>query len=137
VEKKKKIEEMYFIQKKNLTEIAQELQTSISYISKILRANDKYKEEKENRKKETHVKRRKQQKDLIYNKRKEKIDTSYQIMKQEHEKAIVELSKRSKLGDNALRKWCSLYKFNKERNQYEFDTSKVIKPIDFPMYIKA
>lgn len=137
MEKKKKIEEMYFIQKKNLTEIAQELQTSISYISKILRANDKYKEEKENRKKDTHIKRRKQQKDLIYNKRKEKIDTSYQIMKQEHEKAILELSKRSKLGDNALRKWCSLYKFNKERNQYEFDTSKVIKPIDFPMYIKA
>lgn len=128
---------MYFIQKKNLTEIAQELQTSISYISKVLRTNEKYKQEKEIRKLDTETKRRKQQRELIYKKRKQKVDLEYQTMKKQHEIDTKELSTKSKLVDNALRKWCNLYKYNELRNQYEFDTSKVPKPIDFPMYIKV
>lgn len=137
MEKKKKIEEMYFIQKKNLTEIAQELQLSVSYISRILRANEKYKNEKEQRKSINEIKRRKQQKTLIYNGRKRKINIDYQVIKKMHEEAVKELSKRAKLNDDALRKWCSLYKYNQVKNQYEFDTSNVLKPIDFPRYIKA
>jgi len=46
------INELYFKQEKTLSEIAQSINTSISYISKVLRNNEKYKVEKERRKQE-------------------------------------------------------------------------------------
>ena len=39
VEKREKIEEMYFIQKMSLTNIAKELKVSVSYVSRLLRDN--------------------------------------------------------------------------------------------------
>ena len=59
------INELYFDEKKTLTEIADIINTSESYISKILRKNEKYNEEKEKRKNEKLIHRRKVQKDLI------------------------------------------------------------------------
>ena len=46
---------MYFVEKKNLTEIAQIIETSVSYISRILRKDQRYKEEKEKRKKDNLI----------------------------------------------------------------------------------
>ena len=66
------INELYFVEKKNLTEIAQIIETSVSYISRILRKDQRYKEEKEKRKKDNLIQRRKTQKELIYTKRKNK-----------------------------------------------------------------
>ena len=63
------INELYFEKKKNLTEIAQIINTSVSYISKILRKDERYKEEKEKRKKDNLIQRRETQKELIYTKR--------------------------------------------------------------------
>ena len=60
------INELYFEKKKNLTEIAQIINTSVSYISKILRKDERYKEEKEKRKKDNLIQRRETQKELIY-----------------------------------------------------------------------
>lgn len=37
VEKRKKIEEMYFIQKMSLTNIAEKLNVSVSYVLRLLR----------------------------------------------------------------------------------------------------
>ena len=37
------INELYFEEKKNLTEIAQIIETSVSYISRILRKDQRYK----------------------------------------------------------------------------------------------
>ena len=53
------INELYFVEKKNLTEIAQIIETSVSYISRILRKDQRYKEEKEKRKKDNLIQRRK------------------------------------------------------------------------------
>lgn len=132
------INELYFSQEKTLTEISEIINTSVSYISKILRQNERYKIEKEKRKKENLEKRRKIQKDMIYNARKSKIDIEYIDLKSQHEQASKELSKRSILGNDTLRKWCSsAYKFNKQKNCYEFDTKNLIKPADFPLYIKV
>ena len=138
MEKVAMINELYFEEKKTLTEIAKVINTSVSYISKILRKNEKYNEEKEKRKNENILKRRKVQKDLIYGKRKSNIDIEYIKLKTQHEQASMELSKRSILGKDTLRKWCSsAYVYNKNKKRYEFDTKNLNKPSDFPSYIKV
>ena len=137
MEKVAMINELYFEEKKTLTEIAEVINTSVSYISKILRKNEKYNEEKEKRKNENLLKRRKVQKDLIYGKRKSNIDIEYIKLKTQHEQAAMELSKRSILGKDTLIKWCSsAYVYNKNKKRYEFDTKNLNKPSDFPSYIK-
>ena len=138
MEKVAMINELYFEEKKTLTEIAEVINTSVSYISKILRKNEKYNEEKEKRKNENLLKRRKIQKDLIYGKRKSNIDIEYIKLKTQHEQASMELSKRSILGKDTLRKWCSsAYVYNKNKKRYEFDTKNLNKPSDFPLYVKV
>lgn len=132
------INALYFEQRKSLTEIADMINTSVSYISKVLRKNEKYKMEKEKRKKENLIRRKEIQKDLIYKQRKKKTDTDYINLKSKHEQASIELSKRSVISKDALRKWCSsAYKYNKEKKCYEFDSKNLTKPTDFPLYIKA
>lgn len=132
------INELYFKQGKTLTEIAEIINTSISYISRVLRKNLKYQEEKEKRKNNNQIRRRKVQKEMIYSKRKNKIDIDYINLKNKHEQATMELSKRSILGIDTLRKWCSsAYKYNQSKNRYEFDTENLTKPADFPLYIKT
>lgn len=131
------IQNLYFEQQKTLTEIAEIIGTSVSYISKILRKNQKYNEEKEKRKQEKLIKRRKRQKDLIYQNRKHRIDIEYINMQKRHEQASKELSKNSRLGKDTLKKWCSsAYKYNEDKQRYEFKTEELLKPADFPQYIK-
>ena len=132
------INDLYFEQRKSLTEIAEIINTSVSYISKILRKNEMYKIEKEKRKEENQKRRKKVQKDLIYSKRESKTDIDYINLKNKHEQDINELSKHSTIGNHALRKWCnSAYKYNNKKKCYEFDTQNLLKPADFPLYIKA
>lgn len=138
MEKVAMINELYFKQGKTLTEIAEIINTSISYISKVLRKNQKYQDEKEKRKNKNQIQRRKVQKEMIYSKRKTKIDIDYINLKNKHEQATMELSKRSILGKDTLRKWCSsAYKYNESKNRYEFDIENLTKPADFPLYIKT
>lgn len=135
------INDLYFEQKKSLTEIAEIINTSISYVSKVLRKDKKYKIEKEKRKQDKLLQRKRIQKKLIYEKRKSTNSTKdieYINLKNKHEQATKELSKHSTIGNQALRKWCSgAYKYNDRKKCYEFDTQNLLKPADFPLYIKA
>ena len=136
--KKEEITLLYFQEGKNLTQISEILEVSISYISKILRKDTRYAEEKENRKADNLVQRRKHQKKIIYANRKNKIDLAYAVLLKQHDDDVKELSKTSKLGDLALRKWCSsVYKYNNKKKRYEFNAGSALKPADFPSYIKA
>lgn len=140
MEKKKKIEDLYFKEKMSLTEIANQLNVSISYISRILRENIHYKTEQERRKAQNKATRREKQKELIYKLRKNKLNQNLmenQQVKEQHKQATKELSKRKTIGNEALRKWCSLYKYDKKKKRYVFDTKKALKPNDYPMYIKV
>lgn len=138
MEKIEMIKDLYFNKKNNLTEISEIVGTSISYISKILRNDRKYQIEKTKRKQENLLLRRKKQKKLIYSGRKNKNDIDYINMKNQHDQDTRELSKHSVIGNDVLRKWCSsAYKYNKKRNRYEFDNDDLLKPADFPKYIKA
>lgn len=136
---KETIENLYFEEKKNLTEISKILNVTVGYISKILKQNKNYMIEKERRKEENHIKRRNIQKDMIYSKRKQKgIDLGYIELQNAHEQAAKELSKSSRIGKEALRKWCSsAYKYNPLKKRYEFDAGDSTKSVDLPQYIKA
>lgn len=132
------IKMLYFEEKKTLTEISEILQTSISYISKILKKDERYKKEKELRKQENHNKRKEKQKELIYSKRKRVVDIEYLKLKEEHKKASMELSKSSTIGKDVLRKWCSsAYIYNSQKNRYEFNENELLKPADFPKVINV
>ena len=95
--------------------------------------------EKERRKQENHIKRRNIQKDMIYSNRKQKgIDLGYIELQNAHEQAAKELSKSSRIGTEALRKWCSsAYKYNPLKKRYEFDAGSSARSVDLPQYIKA
>lgn len=136
---KETIESLYFEEKKNLTEISKILNVTVGYISKILKQNKDYMIEKERRKQENLTKRRNIQKDMIYSKRKQKgIDLGYIELQNAHEQAAKELSKSSRIGTEALRKWCSsAYKYNPLKKRYEFDAGSSAKSVDLPQYIKA
>lgn len=136
---KETIESLYFEEKKNLTEISKILNITVGYISKILKQNKKYVVEKERRKKVNYVKRRKVQKDMIYKQRKNKeIDLGYIEVQNAHEQAARELSKSSKIGTEAIRKWCSsAYNYNPLKKRYEFDADGLAKSADLPKYIKV
>ena len=136
---KETIESLYFDEKKNLTEISKILNATVGYISKILKQNNDYVIEKERRKQENLTKRRNIQKDMIYSKRKQKgIDLGYIELQNAHEQAAKELSKSSRIGTEALRKWCSsAYKYNPLKKRYEFDAGSSAKSVDLPQYIKA
>lgn len=132
------INNLYFEQHKSLTEIADFINTSVSYISKILRKDKRYIEEKNRRKKQNLRNRRDKQKQLIYAKRVKKYDIGYIQMKTQHEQDIRELSRSTIIGNPTLRRWCSsAYKYNKMKKAYVFDTETLLKPADFPLYIKA
>ena len=136
--RKEEITVLYFQEGKSLTEISKLVGVSISYISKILRKDSRYADEKENRKADNLAQRRKKQKKIIYANRKNNTDLTYAVLLKQHEQDTKELSKTSKLGDLALRKWCSsVYKYNNEKKRYEFNAGSALKPADFPSYIKA
>ena len=139
MDKKIHIQNLYFNEEKTLTEIAKELNTSDSYISKILRTNKMYLIEKEKRKRENLRKRRNKQKEIIYKNRKNKEkDLSYYELKSAHEQASKELSKSRKLATEAIRKSCpNAYHYNKKKNRYEFREDKSLRSLDLPKYIKA
>ncbi len=133
------IEKLYFEEKKTLTQIAEELKVSVSYVTKILKQNQMYSIEKEKRKEENLVKRREKQKESIYKKRKQNryVDLSYIAVKNSHEQATRELSKSHTIGNQALRKWCSnAYQYNSKKKRYEFNAGNGVRPIDLPKYIK-
>lgn len=133
--------ELYFIQKKSIKEIANIVNTSTSYVSRILKQDERYITEKKNRADERFKQRRKKQKEQIYSKRANKSINQYnsmQLLQQIHNQDVLELSEHRNIGNQALRKWCSsAYKFNSDKNRYEFDTERLVKPMDFPLYIKA
>ena len=119
MEKRESIENLYFEEKKTLTQIAEDVKVSVSYVTKILKQNQMYNIEKEKRKEENLAKRRLKQKECIYKKRKQKkgLDLAYIALKNSHEQAAKELSKSSSIGNEALRKWCgSAYKYNPQKN---------------------
>lgn len=116
-----KILQLYFDEKLNQTEIAKILNISNNAVSKVLKADPKYQEEKNNRKQLNKIKRNKDIQRRVEKKRKQTNSSDIQIIKKMHEQASLELSGGTKpISNRAFRNWnSSVYKYNSRNQSYE------------------
>ena len=134
---KENIITLFYIEHLKVKEIAEKVNTSSAYITKIIKQDTRYIQEKEYRKAISKDKRKVTQNNFIKNKREnQKIDDNYSFVQSQHEQATRELSKSKHLSNENYRKWnYSAYKYNPSRKRYEFD-EKLGRSIDVPKYIK-
>lgn len=135
---KENIINLFYCKHLKVKEIAEQLNVSSSYISKIIKQDKRYLQEKTVRKELAKNKRKHDQNQFIRKKREQKkLEDDYYTVKAQHEQASIELSKSKHLSNENYRKWnISAYKYNPSKNRYEFD-SKLGRSADIPKYIKG
>ena len=128
---------LFYIEHLKVKEIAEKVDTSSAYITKVVKQDSRYLQEKEYRKAISKDKRKVAQNKFIKNKRENKrIEDNYSFVQSQHEQATRELSKSKHLSNESYRKWnYSAYKYNPSKKRYEFD-EKLGRSIDVPKYIK-
>lgn len=121
---KDKIISAYYLEHLKVKEIAENLSVSTAYVSKTIKKDSRYTEEKQYRKDNSIEKRRIEKNKYIKDKReKQKIEDNYQAIKVQHNQASRELSKARHLSNESYRKWnCSAYNYNPSKHRYEFDS---------------
>lgn len=134
---KENIISLFYVEHLSVKEISEKVNTSSAYVSKVIKEDERYLDEKQYRKDISKNKRKTAQNNFVKNKRENKmIDDNYNFMKSQHNQAIRELSKSSKLTNEAYRKWnYSAYQYNSSKRRYEFD-STLGRSADVPKYIK-
>ena len=135
--KKDMIIELFFEQHLKVTEISKNIGTSSAYITKIIKADPRYIEEKKNRKEISKRNRKIAQNSFMKNKREQKrIDDQYLIVKAQHNQDVMELSKRGHMNNQTFRKWnSSAYNYNPSKHRYEFN-DQFGRAADVPKYVK-
>ena len=134
---KELINNYFFMEHLKVKEIAEKVHTSSSYITKIIKQDPRYTEEKIYRRDISKEKRKINQNKFVKNKREQKrIDDNYAFMEEQHRQATIELSKSKHLSNESYRKWnISAYKYNPLKRRYEFD-KRLGRSADVPEYIK-
>jgi len=135
--KKDKIIELFFINHLSVKKIADSVGTSSAYITKIVKTDERYIQEKQYRKEKSKEKRKQDKNNFMKNKREQKrIDDNYSFVQAQHDKATRELSKSRYITNETYRKWnSSAYKYNPLKKRYEFD-ERLGRASDIPKYIK-
>lgn len=135
--KKNKIIELFFINHLSIKEIANIVDTSSAYITKVIKNDERYVMEKQYRKEKSKEKRKQDKNNFMKNKREQKrIDDNYSFVQAQHYQATRELSKSRHITNETYRKWnSSAYKYNPLKKRYEFD-EKLGRASDIPKYIK-
>lgn len=135
--KKENIIDMFYKAHLKVKDIADAVNTTSAYISKIVKQDNRYFQEKLFRKDVSKAKRKVSQNTFIKNKREiKKIEDNYAIVQAQHIQASRELSKSKHLSNEAYRKWnYSAYKYNPSKRRFEFDSS-LGRSADVPKYIK-
>ena len=120
---KEKIINLFYFKHLKVKDIADTLHVSSAYITKIIKQDNRYIEEKETRKKESKKNRKLAQNKFVREKREQKrIEDNYAILQVQHVQAVKEMSKSNYLTNENYRKWNSgAYKYNPVKKQYEFD----------------
>ena len=117
----------FFIEHLKVKEIAEIVHTSSSYITKIIKQDERYSEEKKKKDQNRFIKHKREQK---------RIDDNFAFVEEQHRQATLELSKSKHLSNESYRKWnISAYKYNPSKHRYEFD-EKLGRSADVPKYIK-
>ena len=134
---KENILNLFYIEHLKVKEISAIVNTSSAYITKIIKQDTRYMQEKEYRKSISNAKRKVAQNNFVKNKREnKKIEDNYSIVQFQHEQATRELSKAKHLSNESYRKWnYSAYKYNPSKKRYEFNDT-LGRSYDVPKYIK-
>lgn len=134
---KDKIINLFFIQHLKVKEIAEKTNVTSAYITKVIKKDTRYLQEKEYRKQISRKNRKLAQNDFIKRKRENKrIEDNYEFVQAQHIQASMELSKSKKISDENYRKWnSSAYKYTPSKKRYEFDEA-LGRSYDVPKYIK-
>ena len=104
---KKKIIDLFFNEHLKVKDIANRLQISSAYITKIIQKRERI-----------------------------RIEDNYYAVQAQHNQAISELSKRTHLTNENYRKWnYSAYKYNPSKHRYEFNDA-LGRSYDVPKYVK-
>lgn len=120
---KDKIISSYYICHLKVKEISKNLNVSSAYITKIIKQDERYANEKQYRKDISKNKRRLDKNKFIKNKRdNQRIEDNYPAIQEQHNQASRELSKSKHLSNESFRKWnYSAYTYNPSKRRYEFD----------------
>lgn len=131
-----KVLNMYYIGRKKQIEIANELNISKYKVSRIVRKDCRYNEEKQSRKLLNKKKHIEKTKSYINKKRKSKSDIDYAIIKQQHEQASRELSGATNhINNRVFKKWNpSAYKYDEKGKNYVL-RKEITAGIDVPKRI--
>ena len=134
---KEQIIKYFFNEHLKVKDIAERMNVSSSYVTRIIKQDKRYSEEKEYRYNKSKEKRKLDQNNFIKHKREQKmIDDNYAFVQEQHRQAVLELSKSKHLSDESYRKWnISAYRYNPSKHRYEFD-EKLGRAADVPKYIK-
>lgn len=116
--KKDEIITLYFEEKMNTIEISKKMNVVKSYISKVLKKDERYNTEKQRRKNENKIKRKNFNKENMRKVRKAN-SISNEILKAQHYQASCELSGRKTINNRAFRNWnSSIYRFHEKTKEY-------------------
>ena len=128
---------MYYTEHLKAKEISEIVNTSSAYVTKIIKQDTRYIEEKEFRKNILKEKRKISQNKFIKEKRERKrIEDNYCSVQMQHNQASSELSKSRHLSNESYRKWNnSAYNYNPFKKRYEFDEN-IGRSYDVPKFIK-
>ncbi len=118
---KEKIISLYYDEKLTSKSISIKLKVSCPYITKIIKADNRYIKEKERRKKETSIRKRKLNIECINRKRQlkknERLDGYIELL---HIQASNELSGRRTINNRAFKKWnSSIYGYHSRSNEFK------------------
>ena len=130
----------YFIDKLKPVDIAKELNISKSAVTQVLQKDKRYQKEKIKRIEQNKENHNEKTKKYIKNKReviKRKKDKDTIDLRNMHNQATAELSKKKRLSNMAYRNWNkSAFTYNKKRNGYEF-RKELGRSYDVPKFIKV
>lgn len=128
---------LYFTKKMLQKDISEKLNISKSTICRIIKKDERYIEEKDNRKRLNKIKHNKDIQCRVENKRKQTSASDIQILNRMHEQASLELSGGKKpMSNRAFRDWnTSAYKYNKKNKSYELRKG-ITAGADVPKRIK-
>ena len=136
---KDEITKLYFVDRENPATIAKKLNISKSAVTQVLQKDDRYKKEKEVRKKQNKIRHNEKTKEIIKKTREIKQFKNRSedlILKRMHNQASQELSKGKRLSNLAYRNWnTSAYSYNEAKRRYEFK-EELGRSNDVPKYIK-
>lgn len=118
MERKQQIIFLYYEKGLIQTEIAEKLNVSKAYITKIIKNDIRYQEEKQKRKSKNKLKNKQETKKYIKKKRENEKILNERVRKQ-HIQASMELSGRQSISNRNFRNWNkSIYEFNPKNKTY-------------------